>query len=67
MVEIAKRVRWQLTVIVFDGESVSPVCLLGELHFRVALLHESQSTQLQRQRWEYGTACTAVPFVHVRC
>ena len=38
MVEIAKRVRQQLTVIVFDGESVSSVCLLGELHFHVALL-----------------------------
>ena len=38
LVEIAKRVGWQLTVIVFDGESVSPVCLLKELHSHVALL-----------------------------
>ena len=38
MVEIAKRVRWQLTVIIFDGESVSPVCLLKELHSHMALL-----------------------------
>ena len=37
MVEIAKRVGRQLTVIVFDGESVSPVCLLGELHSHMAL------------------------------
>ena len=37
MVEIAKRVGWQLTVIVFDGESVSPVYLLRELHSCVAL------------------------------
>ena len=36
MVEIAKRNRWQLTVIVFDGESVSPVSLL-----RVAFPHGS--------------------------
>ena len=33
----AKRVGWQLTVIVFEGESVSPVCLLKELHSHVAL------------------------------
>ena len=38
MVEIAKRVRWQLTVIIFDGESISPMCLLGELHSHMALL-----------------------------
>ena len=37
MVEIAKRVGQQLMVIVFDGESVSPVCLLGELHSHMAL------------------------------
>ena len=37
MVEIAKRVRRQLTVMVFDGESVSPICLLGELHSYLAL------------------------------
>ena len=32
MVEVAKRVGRQLTVIVFDGESISPMCLLRELH-----------------------------------
>ena len=32
MVEIAKRVGQQLTVIVFKGGLVSPVCLLKELH-----------------------------------
>ena len=37
MVEIAKRVRQQLTVIIFDSESVSPMCLLGELHSCMAL------------------------------
>ena len=37
MVEIAKRVGRQLTVIVFDSESVSPICLLEELHSRVTL------------------------------
>ena len=38
MVEIAKRVRQQLTVIVFEGESVSPVCLLEELHSCLTLV-----------------------------
>ena len=37
IVEIAKRVEWQLTVMVLDGESVSPVCLLEELHSHMAL------------------------------
>ena len=37
MVEIAMTIGRQLTVIVFDGESVSPVCLLRELHSRMAL------------------------------
>ena len=37
MVEIAKRVGWQLTVIIFEGESVSPVCLLQELHSHLTL------------------------------
>ena len=32
MVEIAKRVGRLLTVIVFEGESVTPMCLLQELH-----------------------------------
>ena len=32
MVEVAKRVRRMLTVIVFEGESVTPMCLLQELH-----------------------------------
>ena len=37
MIDIAKRMGRQLTIIIFDGESVSPMCLLGELHSRVAL------------------------------
>ena len=38
LVEVAKRVGWQLMVAVFNGESVSAICLLGELHSRLALL-----------------------------
>ena len=37
MVGIAKRVGQQLTVIVFEGESISPVCLLKELHSHLTL------------------------------
>ena len=39
MLETAKRVRQLLTVIVFEGESVSPMCLLQELHSHLTLLH----------------------------
>ena len=37
LIEIAKRLGWQLTVVVFEGESVSPWCLLSELHSHLAL------------------------------
>ena len=37
LVEIAKGLGQQLTVVVFEGESVTPLCLLGELHSRMAL------------------------------
>ena len=37
LIEIAKRIGRQLTVVVLEGESVSPQCLLGELHSQLAL------------------------------
>ena len=37
LIEIAKGLGRQLTVVVFEGESVSPSCLLGELHSCMAL------------------------------
>ena len=39
MVKLAKGVRWPLTVIVFEGESVTPLCLLQELHSCLTLSH----------------------------
>ena len=37
LIEIAKGLGQQLTVVVFEGESVSPSCLLSELHSHMAL------------------------------
>ena len=37
MVEMAKRVGRMLTVVAFEGESFSPVCLFQELHSRLTL------------------------------
>ena len=37
LIEIAKGLGRQLTVVVFEGESVTPTCLLGELHSCMAL------------------------------
>ena len=37
MVEMAKSVGRLLTVIVFEGESVTPMCLLQELHLHLPL------------------------------
>ena len=38
LIKIAKGLGRQLTVVIFEGESVSPLCLLSELHSRMALL-----------------------------
>ena len=37
MVDVAKRVRQLLTIIIFKGELVTPVCLLQELHSHLTL------------------------------
>ena len=37
LIEIAKGLGRQLTVVVFEGESVTPTCLLGKLHSCMAL------------------------------
>ena len=37
MVKLAKGVRWPVTVIVFEGEMVTPLCLLHELHLCLTL------------------------------
>ena len=39
MVELAKGVRQPLTVVVFEGELVTPVCLLQDLHLCLTLSH----------------------------
>ena len=38
LIEIAKGLGRQLTVVIFEGESVSPSCLLSKLHSHMALL-----------------------------
>ena len=51
MVDVAKRVRRLLTIIIFEGESVTPVCLLHELHSQVALsritIHTSEEAKVR--------------------
>ena len=37
LIQIAKTMGRQLTVVVLEGESISPWCLLGKLHSRLAL------------------------------
>ena len=39
LVEMAKGVRWVLTIVAFEGELFSPVCLLQELHSHLTLSH----------------------------
>ena len=37
MIEIARGMGRQFTILIFEGESVSPTCLLGELHSHTSL------------------------------
>ena len=50
LIQIAKGLGRQLTVVVFEGESVTPKCLLSELHSRMALswyaLHTSGKAKM---------------------
>ena len=50
LIQIAKGLERQLTVVVFEGESVTPKCLLGKLHSRMALaryaLHTSGEAKM---------------------
>ena len=50
LIQIAKGLGWQLTVVVFEGESVTPKCLLSELHSCMALsryaLHTSGEAKM---------------------
>ena len=50
LIEIAKGLGQQLMVVVFEGESVTPKCLLSELHSHMALswyaLHASDEAKM---------------------
>ena len=65
LIEIAKGLGRQLTVVVFEGESVTPTCLLGELHSRMALsrymLHTPDEAKIGiRNRVYYCPICAYV-------
>ena len=49
LIEIAKGLGRQLTVVVFEGESVTPTCLLHKLHSRMAL-HDTCFTHLTKPK-----------------
>ena len=50
LIEIAKGLGRQLTVVVFEGESVTPMCLLGELHSCTWLSHDTRFTHLMKPK-----------------
>ena len=65
LIEIAKGLGRQLTVVVFEGESVTPKCLLSELHSCMALswymLHTSDEAKMGIQNRVYCCSiCTYV-------
>ena len=65
LIQIAKGLGWQLTVVVFEGESVTPKCLLSELHSHMALsqyaLHTSGEAKMGiRHRMFFCPICEYV-------
>ena len=65
LLQIAQGLGRQLTVVVLDGESVTPWCLLGELHSRMALawyaLHTSGKAKMGiRHRMFFCPICAYV-------
>ena len=57
MVEIARGMGRQFTIVIFDGESVSPTCLLGKLHSRASLsrmaIHTDREANMGRCNYVY--------------
>ena len=65
LLQIVQGLGWQLTVVVLDGESVTPWCLLGELHSCMALtwymLHTSGKAKMGiRHRMFFCPICMYV-------
>ena len=65
LLQMAQRLGRQLTVVVLDGESVTPWCLLGKLHSRLALaryaLHTSGEAKMGiRHRMFFCPICAYV-------
>ena len=58
MIEIAKRTGQQLTIVIFDRRSISP------LYIPVRLFRKWRFTWLERSGWGYVTMCIVVPFAH---
>ena len=69
LIEIAKGLGRQLTVVVFEGECVSPSCLLSELHSRMALswfaLYMPDEARIGIKNWMY--CCPICVYVINNC
>ena len=65
LIEIAKGLGRQLTVVVFEGESVTPTCLLGELHSHLALSRYTLHTPDEAKIGIRNRACIAVLFARI--
>ena len=65
MVELSKGVRQLLTIIVFEGESVTPLCLLQELHSCLTLSHIEISTPDEAEvgQKNHVSYCPICPYV----
>ena len=57
MVEIARSMGYQFTIVIFYGESISPTCLLGQLHSRASVsrmvIHTDREANMGRRNYVY--------------
>ena len=65
LIQIAKGLGQQLTVVVFEGESVTPKCLLSELHSCAWLSRGMRFIHLTKPKWGSETAYIAVLFARM--
>ena len=57
MIEITRGMGRQFTIVIFDGESVSPMCLLGQLHsctsFLRMVIHMDREANMGKRNYVY--------------
>ena len=67
LLQLAKELKWPLTVVVFEDGMVTPLGLLQKLHSRLTLSHIAIHTPEEAKVGQKNCMCLAAPYVHVHC